>query len=496
MRTVFVVLDSLNRHYLNCYGESWIQTPNLDRLAQRGVVFDNHWSGSLPCMPARREMMTGRLNFLETPWGPVEPWDDCLPVELRQKRGIYSHMITDHYHYFHGGGECYHTLFDTWEFERGQEGDVWHPLVDAPQAPAGTRGKGKLRRAYWVNREFRDPEEDLDYPTPRCFAQAADFLDRNHAADDWHLHLEVFDPHEPFDCPSKYREMYDDTWDDKYFYNWPEYGPLDPELDDAEAVAHIRKSYAGTLTMADVWLGKFLDKMDEHDMWQDTALVLTTDHGHLLGEHGLWAKNYMQDYTELAHIPLIVCAPESERVGGRVQALTATMDVMPTFMDWHGAELPPHVQGKSIRHLLTQEEKHHESVLFGYFGKDVNWTDGVHVYCRQPEQGAPLYHHTSMPRNYAGFLPRERLAQAEAGVFLPTAYDIPHLRIPARSSRHRDATDFHPIHDLRTDPGQRHAIEDAALEAKLEPKLTAALARHGAPKEQYTRLGLVSPAHG
>ena len=490
MRTILVVLDSLNRHYLNCYGESWVQTPNLDRLARRGVVFDNHWSGSLPCMPARREMMTGRLNFLEAPWGPVEPWDDCLPVELRRQRGVYSHMVTDHYHYFHSGGEAYHTLFDTWEFERGQEGDVWHPLVDAPTAPEGTRGKGRQRRAYWVNREFRDPENDLDYPTPRCFARAVEFLENNHAADNWHLHLEVFDPHEPFDCPSKYREMYNDSWDGKYFYNWPEYAPLDPERDDEEAVAHIRKSYAGTLTMADVWLGKLLDKMDEHGMWQDTALVLTTDHGHLLGEHGFWAKNYMQDYAELAHIPLVVCAPEGGRAGERVQALTATMDLMPSFLDWHGASPPPHVQGRSVRHLLQREEAHHESVLFGYFGKDVNWTDGVHTYCRQPAPGAPLYHHTAMPRGFADFLPRERLAEAETGVFLPTTHGIPHFRIPARSHRHRDAPDFHPIHDLRADPGQRRPIHDAILEAELVRRLTASLERFGAPPEHFARLGL------
>ena len=85
MRTIFILMDSLNRHYLNSYGTSWIQTPNVDRLARQGTVFENHYCGSLPCMPARREMMTGKLNFLETPWGPIEPWDDCLPVLLRRK---------------------------------------------------------------------------------------------------------------------------------------------------------------------------------------------------------------------------------------------------------------------------------------------------------------------------------------------------------------------------------------------------------------------------
>ena len=86
MRTIFILMDSLNRHYLNAYGTGWIETPNLDRLARRGVVFDNHWIGSAPCMPARRDMLTGRLGFLERQWGGLEPYDTTLPRLLRMAR--------------------------------------------------------------------------------------------------------------------------------------------------------------------------------------------------------------------------------------------------------------------------------------------------------------------------------------------------------------------------------------------------------------------------
>ncbi|TVQ29610.1 MAG: hypothetical protein EA382_00025, partial [Spirochaetaceae bacterium] len=354
MKSLFIVMDSLNRHYLPCYGPSWLKTPNLDRLAARSIVFDNHYAGSLPCMPARREMMTGRHSFLETPWGPIEPWDVCLPPLLRGDaagertagdraagdravgaKPVYTHMITDHYHYFHAGGEGYHTLFDSWEFERGQEGDVWRPVVDAPPIPE-TRGKGAARGAYWRNRSMMDPQDDLSYPTPRCFERAIEFVDLNADAENWHLHLEVFDPHEPFDCPDRYRELYDDDWD-RYLYSWPDYAPLDPKLDDAEAVAHIRKSYAGTLSMADHWLGKLLDRFDELGLWEDTQVILTTDHGHLLGEHGYWAKNYMFDYNELAHIPLMIARPGV--APGRCAALTQTIDLMPTLLDTFGVDV-------------------------------------------------------------------------------------------------------------------------------------------------------------
>lgn len=482
MRTVLILMDSLNRHMLGAYGDSWVKTPNIDALAKRGIVFDKHYAGSLPCMPARREFMTGRSNFMETPWSPIQPWDDCLPVLLREQKQTYSHMITDHYHYFHSGGEAYHTLFDSWEFMRGQEGDVWHPLVEEPTVP---EFKGKNRRAYWVNRRFMDLDRDEDYSTPQCFMAGMDFLDHNHNADNWHLHIEVFDPHEPFQCPKKYRDMYNDTWDDRYHFDWPAYAPVE---EDAEAVEHIRKSYAGTLTMADAWLGKFLAKMDQYDMWKDTTLILTTDHGHLLGEHGYWAKNYMMDYEELAHIPLVVCHPEAAP-GRRTEAMTASVDIMPTIMGLFGAVAPP-VHGKSLVPVIRKDRPHHDSVLWGYFGKDINLFDGRYTYCRQPLADSVAYHHTAMPRAFHDFIPHDQLAQAECGRFLRFCHDIPHFRFPVPSHRHHEAPDFNPIHDILEDPRQERPLRDDALEAKLAAKMRETMQRYDAPDSEFERVGL------
>ncbi len=483
MKTLFIMLDSLNRHYLPLYGGSQVQTPNIDRLAAHGLVFDNHYCCSMPCMPARRDLFTGHVSFLETPWSPIQPWDDCLQPELRRQQNTYSHLITDHYHYFHSGGECYHNQFNSWEFQRGQESDVWRPLVEPPEPPPF---HGRNRPAYWANRHFMDTEKDEDYPTPQCFMRAIDFLENNHSADSWHLHLECFDPHEPFACPKKYRELYADTWDDSALhFDWPDYAPVE---EDAEAIAHIRKSYAGTLTMADVWLGKLLDKMDEHDLWKDTVVVLSTDHGHLLGEHGYWAKNYMFDYKELVHIPLVVCAPNAKP--RRVQALTSTIDLMPTFMELHGGQLPPHVHGRSICHLLENEELHHNAVLYGYFGKDINLTDGRYTYCRQALPDSTVHHHTAMPCNFSNFHGRQQLADAELGVFLDSAHDIPHYRFTTPSSHHHNAPDFNPIYDIKEDPQQQNPIRDKHLETSLADKMGELLDHYNAPTCQRQRVGL------
>ena len=85
MRTVFVLFDSLNRHLLSPYGGHLIQTPNFERLAKRSTRFDRHYAGSLPCMPARRDLLTGRLNFLHRSWGPMEPFDNAVPSLLAAK---------------------------------------------------------------------------------------------------------------------------------------------------------------------------------------------------------------------------------------------------------------------------------------------------------------------------------------------------------------------------------------------------------------------------
>lgn len=83
MRAIFVIFDSLNRNHIQPYGGDGIDTPNFRRLAERSVTFDNHYVGSLPCMPARRDIHTGSLSFLHRSWGPLEPFDVSVFSSLR-----------------------------------------------------------------------------------------------------------------------------------------------------------------------------------------------------------------------------------------------------------------------------------------------------------------------------------------------------------------------------------------------------------------------------
>src|SRR5690606_28047680 len=177
MRAIVVLFDSLSRKYLEPYGNDFVQTPNFTRLAQRSVTFDKCYVGSMPCIPARREIHTGRYNFLHRSWGPVEPFDDSMP-EILKKNGIYTHLATDHYHYWQDGGATYHQRYSSFDFVRGQEGDAWKAEVKDPEIPEHL---GMGLRQDWINRKYiNTPETAIQTGT---FNYGMEFLDRNHSED-------------------------------------------------------------------------------------------------------------------------------------------------------------------------------------------------------------------------------------------------------------------------------------------------------------------------
>lgn len=320
------------------------------------------------------------------------------------------------------------------------------------------------------------------------------WLDANHAGDNWFLQVEIFDPHEPFYCTDKYREMYGDTWDGPLF-DWPTY---DMVKESSAAIDHIRKCYAGLLTMTDFWVGKILDKLDEYGLWDDTLLVFTTDHGTMLAEHDYWMKNFMPMYNEIVRIPLIVHLPGDEKAGTRCNALTQTIDLMPTFLDYFGCPLPPHVHGKSLRNAIAGKTIH-EDVIFGYFGMAMNITDGRRVYMRNPvnDDAGPLYAYTAMPTGGLNrWYPREVYDRVEMGRYFAHTYNLPLYKIPAQGSAPRPRAgepalvNRHQLFDIVTDPLQASPLNDAALESHFVERIAAHLQACEAPAEQFARLGI------
>jgi arylsulfatase A-like enzyme len=485
MKAIFVLLDSLNRNYLPVYGNDWLKAPNMQRLAEKGVVMDNHWLGSAPCMPARRDILTGRLNFLERGWGAIEPCD--VPVtRLLRGAGIRSHMETDHYHYFHVGGENYHTQFDTYQFHRGQEEDPWQSRSHPPEEPEHL---GRWTEQYDMNREqFTSADQ---YPTPKTFLGAVDWLQRHEDTDDYFLWVEGFDPHEPFDCPAEYVDQYEEGWDGPR-YDWTGYRDVEG---DESATRHLRHQYAGTVAMADEYLGKLIDELERQGSFDDTLIILTTDHGHLIGEHGVTGKNRWHVWNELGNLPMIAKLPGNRNAGQRRDQLTQNIDVMPTLLDYFGVPLEHKIHGESLRAVLEDDAPvQREAVLYGWFGMPVNVTDGKYTYMRASatEENTPLYMHCQIPTayNFHEVPGWGMYREAEFGPFLPYT-DMPVIRSRAKMRRTSIVKDTQ-LFDIESDPGQTINLAGAETdtEATYIDLLKRTMEKADAPISQFERLGL------
>ncbi len=502
MRVVFVLFDSLNRHLLGPYGGTRIATPNFDRLAARAATFEKHYVGSLPCMPARRDMQSGRLSFLHRSWGPLEPFDESFPQLLFQG-GVYSHLITDHHHYFEDGGATYHTRYDTFEFIRGQEGDPWKAMVAPPwerlREKYHSRQYSEARRTYYtrhmINREFI--REEADFPSAQCFAQGFAFLQTNRSANGWFLQIETFDPHEPFFAPARFRDQFTTGWNGP-IRDWPRYGRVD-EL--PEECAELRANYYALVAFCDALLGRLLDAFDADALWENTALVVTTDHGFLLGEHDFWAKNRMSLYEEISHIPLFVHHPDLRCAGRRIHDLTQTTDLGPTFLDIFGLSRPGSMQGRSLLLPLRDHAADRSGILFGYFGGAVNVTDGRFVYHRYPHDlsSQEIFQYTLMPQHMRQPFSTEELSHATLTGPLPFTKGTPLLKIPVLETSPM-YNNYGPgallenetrLYDLRTDPGQIHPLVNPAEEARLAGLMAALMREADAPEEAFARLHLV-----
>lgn len=499
MRTVLVLMDTLRRDALSCYNpEAMAKTPNIDAFSREATTFDQHWIGSAPCMPARRDIMCGRLNFLERCWGPIEPFDITLPQCLRAS-GAFTHITTDHCHYWRTGGEGYLQQFNTWDTHRGQEGDPWISRIDEPDNMPETF-YGRVRKQYQQNRSAWPNEEDM--PSPQTFSSACEWLETNKDDDNFFLMVEAFDPHEPFDVPDSYMDLYGGSEGlDRDYFEIPPYARTSETDIPASAVDYLQRRYAALVSMCDCWFGKLIDKLKETGLYEGTMIMVTTDHGYFLGERDYLGKNYMHLYNELAHLPFIVKFPGGVRAGERVGKITQAIDIMPTVLDAHGVEIPSTCQGVSLMPLATDPNAlTRPYALYGVHGLAVNITDGHHTYFRAPKpENKPLFNYTAFPSTIRATLGTECPDEIECGRYFERTryplFKIPSVKPPVidQSDRPLREVGESKLFDLDADYAQEHNLAgvDIEVEARFEDMLREGLVAFDAPTEQAERLGLV-----
>ncbi|MBO6558339.1 MAG: sulfatase [Pseudomonadales bacterium] len=503
-KAVVVLLDSLNRHMIGAYGGAEFSTPNLDRLAKRSVTFQKHFTGSLPCMPARHDILVGNMDFLWRPWGSIELWERPITYHLR-RQDIVTMLFSDHPHLFEVGGENYHTDFFAWEYLRGHESDPWKTREDpswlgTPAIPASNKTHaGRGTAPYDLSRTwFR---EELDYPGPKTLHAASRWLaDHGDAHDSFLLFIDEFDPHEPFDTPEPWNQMYDPDWDEEALI-WPPYtvdGVKNGVLTEREG-RQVRSNYGSKLSMIDHWLGRLLDVMDQDNRWDDTLLILCTDHGHYLGEKDIWGKPRVPQYETLGHTPLMIAAPGVEAC--ECDALTTNVDINATLVDIFDVEMTYRTHGVSLLPLLLKEKTSvRDYALGGVYGQWVQICDGRHKYIRAPEgDGFPLHmwsnRWSTMP---IPSIPGLRLPNPDDRAYLDSmpGSDIPVICQPFQDG---DLLPFwamnpqvgdHHLYDLANDPDERENQLGMADEARMRALLQHALHEIDAPIEQLRRLGL------
>lgn len=489
------MFDSLNKGFLPSYGNDWIKAPNFKRLAKNSVQFENSYAGSLPCMPARRELHTGRYNFLHRSWGPLEPFDDSMPEILRDN-GIHTHLVSDHHLYWADGGATYHNRYTTWEIIRGQEGDPWKGFVADPEIPDGARAPGRiflpsrekltnLWRQEWINRREFTAEEK--YPQSQTFQKGMEFIESNHEEDGWFLQIESFDPHEPFLVPEEYDDLYRDKITKKYL-DWPDYHPV---IEDVESLENLKYKYAALLSKCDRSLGKILDLMDRYNMWGDTMLIVCTDHGFLLGEHDWWAKNMMPAYNEIVNTPLFIWDPRSKKKEESRKALVQFIDLAPTLLEFFNMPIPKDMQGKVLREVIERDSSVREGVLFGWHGNQVNCTDGRYVYMRGASnlRNEPLSEYTLMPTHIKSRFAPDELQDLSLENPFEFTKNCKVMKIPLKgfNQHYRFGT---KLFDLKNDPGQLNEIVDYDVEKRMIELMRSLMKESDAPDEQYVRLGI------
>ena len=492
MRTIIVFFDSLNKRFLKPYNkETTTITPNFERLAKCSVTFDKSYVGSMPCIPARRELHTGRYNFLHREWGPLEPFDDSMP-ELLKKNGIYTHLISDHLHYWEDGGCNYHTRYSSWEIVRGQEGDHWKgeiadpAIPDVAFVPQKQTGKGTsgLWRYDWINRKYIRRLDD--FPQTKVFDLGCEFIEKNAREDNWLLHIETFDPHEPFYCPDEFLKLYPERYEGKHF-DWPR-GKATQSEDEIE---HCRRQYQALVTMCDYNLGRVLDIMDKNNMWKDTMLIVGTDHGFLLSEHGYWGKNQMPYYNEIANTPLFIWNPRLNKKNERRDQLVQMIDWAPTILEEYGIEKPSNIEGISINNVIEKNQKIHDYILYGVFSGHVNITDGHYTYMKAPVKGREndIYHYTLMPQHMITRFSVDELKHIELVEPFKFTQGCKVLKIKGKEKY--DVCKFGTkLFDIENDPKQQHELYDREIIKRFEIELVKLMKQNDAPLEQYYRLGL------
>mgnify|MGYP000128984029 FL=1 len=386
---LMIVCDQLRKDALGCYGNQICETPNIDKLAARGVCFDNTFAALPVCAPNRGSIMTGRyptVNGLRSN-GIVLPHDETTLMDVLRHRGYTTYgagkMHIEPQWRYPGGSDPRPELAvnpqpDPWEMP-------WHGF-DYVQVTEDNRvgpyGEYLERHGYDV---WTDPHS---FTFPQHITQQSAYPEEHHQTTwvaDWSIeylqqhpedrpffmYTSFVDPHHPFTPPAPYDTMYKPEdmpppfWNEKELERWPE-GYISKYYNEEhghEAIGmhklqdsdwqRIKAYYYGMVSLIDKQVGRLISTLEERGMLDNTIIVFTSDHGEMLGDRHLCFKGTLFD--EVTSVPLIYADPRDGHQNERREQLTSSIDLMPTILASAGVDIPQSVQGMSLLPAVADE---------------------------------------------------------------------------------------------------------------------------------------------
>jgi len=414
---LFIAVDDMNND-LACYGHPFVKSPNIDRLAARGVRFDKAYCQMPWCSPSRASLMTGlrpdttRVMDLNYDFREGLPKVVTLPQAFRQA-GYYAARVGKIYHY-------------------GNPGDIGTSGLDDPASwqevvnPAG-RDKTTLERDILIMKPTKGlgssmslladkVGKDEEHTDGKVATEAIKLLEANKDRP-FFLAVGFYKPHCPWVAPQKWFDMYQlkdevlppitPAWKATVpaaalgsTSPWP-YKGVTPE-----EARQCRLAYHATISFVDAQIGRVVEALDRLGLADNTIIVFWSDHGYHLGEHGLWMKQSC--YEESTRVPLIIVPPKGQGVVGKVSPRTVELvDLYPTLTDLAGVAAPAGLQGVSLRPLLadpaaTWKRPAHSQVIRG----GINGIQGYSIRTERwrytewegGTRGVELYDHDADPQ--------------------------------------------------------------------------------------------------
>ncbi len=399
---LLLVVDTLRADYLGCHGAD-VATPNIDQLAREGVRFRHAHSEALPTGPARRSIHLGRRIFPFRGWSPppglnqgpgwrpIGAGEPTLFTTLR-RAGYWTGYATDNpFLAFNDTFLPFRRTFDRFQRVGGQIGSLTPraSVSDAqlarwiPDWMDNAEERKSIRRYLADNGRGTDESQTA---AARVCAQGVDVLeDAVRSGRPWAIGVDSFDPHEPWVPPPAYVQ--------RYLPRGPR-GPIPADARyggsgylDADGLAAMRAVYKAMVTLVDHWIGKLLARLRELGVADQTAIVLVSDHGFLLGEHMLTGKIATSLHAEMTHVPLIVRTPGRVGAGRTIDWFATTHDVAPTLLSLAGVRWPSAMDGVDLSAVargrpLPRREGAYGGVAHSVYIRNRKWvylgrTDGA-----------------------------------------------------------------------------------------------------------------------